>query len=103
MTEYKIELPDDLKGLKVDVNHPDFKALTALAREEGWSNKSFNRVLELEGRRSLANAPKPAAAPAAPAPAPAAKAALPENWDSLSTRQKFAHGLANSPTRQKLG
>jgi hypothetical protein len=95
--DYKVELPDDLKGLKVDVNHPDFKALQAVAKEEGWSAKSFNRVLELEARRTMAKAPAPAAVAPAPAPAPRV------DFDKMSTRQQFAHSLANGPTRQKQG
>jgi hypothetical protein len=94
--EYKVELPGDLKGLTVDTNHPDFKALTAVAREEGWSNKSFNRVIELEARRSMA---KPA--PAAPAPAPAAKPELPANFATLSTREQMHIALQRSDVARR--
>jgi hypothetical protein len=92
---YEAKLPDDVKlpdGHRVNVDHADHKALEALAREEGWSQKSFSRVLGLEAKRTMAKA-----AAAAPAPAPAPAPARP--FSSLSTAEKFAHSLSLSKGR----
>jgi hypothetical protein len=89
-TEYKPDLPPDVKlptGASINVEHPDFKALTAVAREEGWSQKSFSRVLGLEVARSQRS---PVASPT-PAPAPAATV----DFEKLSSSQQFAFALAN--------
>jgi hypothetical protein len=72
VSEYKPELPEGMGALKINVDHPDYRKLEALAKEEGWTQKSFSRVLGLEASRVMAQAPKPASAPA-PAPAPAPK------------------------------
>jgi hypothetical protein len=98
---YQPTLPEGhaAAGLKIDTSHPDYRQLEALATEEGWSQKSFSRVLGLEASRVMAQAPKPAA-PAAPA-APA-RAALPENFKSLSSKERFAIALTRSPTRSRL-
>jgi hypothetical protein len=80
-----MELP---KGSSINTEHADFKALTAVAREEGWSQKSFSRVLALEFQRherARAAAPAP---PAAPAPAK-------PNMSKWSTSQKFQYALDN--------
>lgn len=89
--EYKPELPEGVslpQGHSINVEHADYRALEALAREEGWSQKSFSRVLGLEAKRSMA---KGAAAPA-PAPAPAPKV----DFSKLSTTEQFHHALLNS-------
>jgi hypothetical protein len=95
MTEYKPELPADVKlpdGHCIDVNHSDYKALEALAREEGWSQAGFSKILGLEAKRTMAKA--------AAAPAPArAKPALPANFDKLSSTAQFAHALARGSKR----
>jgi hypothetical protein len=82
-------------GLNIDVNHPDYRRLEALATEEGWSQKSFSRVLGLEAERVMASAPKPAAAPPAPPPPPK------PDFSKMSTAEKFAHALSASPTRSR--
>jgi hypothetical protein len=97
MTEYKPELSEDLKGFSVNTSHADYKGLEAIAREEGWTQKSFTRVLSLEAKRHMRQAPTPA--PAAPAPVPAAK----PNFATMSTRELFAHGLAHGSTPSKRG
>jgi hypothetical protein len=97
--EYKPDLPADVKlpaGASINVQHPDYWALEAIAREEGWSQKAFSRTLGLEVSRSE----RARAAAAAPAPAPAAKADVPPNWDRLSTREQMAYSLANSKGRR---
>jgi hypothetical protein len=86
MADYKPELPEGMGSLKIDVDHPDYRKLEALAKEEGWTQKSFSRVLGLEASRVMAQTPKPAAAPA-PAPKP--------DFSRMSTAQKFAYALAN--------
>jgi hypothetical protein len=93
MAEYIPTLPDDMKGLSINTEHADYKALEALAREEGWTQKSFSRVLGLEAKRTMAKAA------AAPAPAPAASG-VPANWDKLSVREQMAYSLAASPGRR---
>jgi hypothetical protein len=95
MADYKPDLPEDMKGLSINTDHADYKALEALAREENWTQKSFSRVLGLEAKRVMA--PKPAAsAPAAPAPAPK------PDFSKMSARDQIAHALANSPGRKPL-
>ena len=94
-TEYKPDLPEGLKlsaGTSINVDHADFKALAAVAREEGWSQKSFSRVLGLEFQRHER------ARAAAPAPPPAAK----PDFSKMTTQQQFHHALANSPGRKPL-
>jgi hypothetical protein len=95
MAEYKPDLPPDVKlpaGASINVEHPDYRALEVIAREEGWSQKAFSRTLGLEVSRSeRARAVAPA-----PAPAPAPKA----DFSKMSTAEKFAHSLANSPGRR---
>jgi hypothetical protein len=95
VADFKPDLPDDVKlpdGHSINTAHSDYRALEALAREEGWSQKSFSRVLGLEAKRTLA---KVAAAPA-PAPAPAPKVDL----SRMTTTERFAHSLANSKGRR---
>lgn len=90
MAEYKPDLPPDLKlpaGASINVEHADYKALTAVARAEGWPQSSFSKVLGLEIARSERAR---AAAPAAPAPAPA------PDFSKMTTREQFAHALATS-------
>jgi hypothetical protein len=90
MTEYKADLPEGMAlppGSSINVEHADYKALTAVAREEGWSQKSFSRVLGLEVARH---------ARAAPAPAASAPVAPPVNFDKRSTAEQFAHALSTS-------
>jgi hypothetical protein len=93
MADYKPDLPEDMKGLSINTNHADYKALVALAGEENWTQKSFSRVLGLEAKRVTAKAPGPAPAPAAPAPAPK------PDFSKMSSREQFAHALAN-PSRR---
>ena len=88
MVEYKPDLPPDVKlpaGASINTDHADYKALTAVARAEGWSQSSFSKVLGLEVSRSERAR---AAAPAAPAPK--------VDFDKLSTREQFAYSLATS-------
>jgi hypothetical protein len=94
MTEYKPELPPDVKlpaGASINTDHADYKALTAVARAEGWSQSSFSKVLGLEVSRSErargANSP--------PAPTAAPKA----DFDKLSTTQRFAHAFTTPSKR----
>jgi hypothetical protein len=98
MAEYRPDLPEGVTlpaGASINTEHADYKALTAVAREEGWSQKSFSRVLGLEiARHERTRA-------AAPAPAPAASG-VPANWDKLSTREQMHHALAASPSRKPL-
>jgi predicted nucleic acid-binding Zn ribbon protein len=94
MTEYKPDLPPDVKlpaGASINTAHQDYRKLEAVAHEEGWSQKSFSRVLGIEVARSTRAAPTPA--PAAPAPAPAV------DFDKLSTTQKFAHAVTAPSNR----
>src|ERR1700733_7713761 len=101
---YKPELPVDVvlpAGYSVDVNHPAYKQLEAVATEEKWTQKSFSRVLGIEGRRQIAEHAARAAA-AAPAPAPAAPAPKP-NFEAMATREQFAYSLAHSPTAKPRG
>ena len=93
MAEYRPDLPDDLKGLSINTNHADYKALEALAREEGWTQKSFSRVLSLEAKRHMASR--------AAAPAPAAPALKPD-FSKMSTREQFHYAIANSAGRRPL-
>jgi hypothetical protein len=89
--EYKPDLPADVKlpaGASINVEHPDYKALAAVAREEGWSQASFSKVLGIEVSRSeRARAANVTPAPA-PAPAP--------DPSKMTTREQFAVALANS-------
>ena len=86
MAEYRPELPEDMKGLSINTSHADYKALEALAREEGWTQKSFSRVLGLEAKRVMARGASPS-----PAPPPVAK----PDYAKMSPRRK------NSPTRSR--
>jgi hypothetical protein len=98
--EFKPELPEGMglpDGHSINTSHADYKALEALAREEGWTQKLFSRVLGLEAKRTMTKA---AAAPA-PAPAPAASG-VPANRDKMSAREQMAYSLANSPGRRPL-
>jgi hypothetical protein len=95
VNEYKPDLPEGVTlpaGSSINTAHADYQALTAVAREEGWSQTSFSRVLGLEVARSTrAAAPTPSPTPT---PAPAV------DVSKLSARQQFAHALANGkPTR----
>jgi hypothetical protein len=100
MVDYRPEFDGMPAGLRVDTSHADYQRLVALAREEGLSQKAFGRLLQLEASR--VQAAKPAAPAPAATPAPAPKA-VPANWDRMTTRERFAFGLNNSPTRAKLG
>jgi hypothetical protein len=91
MAEYKPELPEGAtlpKGSSINVEHADYRALTAVAREENWTQKSFSRVLGLEVARHARAAP-----PAAAAPAPAA--APKPDFSKMSVQQQIQHALAN--------
>jgi hypothetical protein len=92
--DYKPELPEGMGSLKINVDHPDYRKLEALAKEEGWTQKSFSRVLGLEASRVMAQTPKPAAAPA-PAPAPA------KPFAKMSTSEQFAHALSRSVVNRR--
>jgi hypothetical protein len=94
MADYKPDLPPDVKlpaGASINVEHADYKALTAVAREEGWSQSSFSKVLGLEVARSQ-RAPV-----ASPTPAPAPVPAATVDFDKLPASQQFFHALANGP------
>jgi hypothetical protein len=83
------------KGASINVDHPDYKALTAVAREEGWSQKSFSRVLALEAQRhERTRAPQP---PSVPAPAPKI------DYAKLSTTEKFQLALERSAAKRNGG
>jgi hypothetical protein len=88
VADYRPELPEGMGSLKIDTSHADYRALEALAREEGWTQKSFSRVLGLEAKRVMAQSPKSAAAPA-PAPSPSPKPAKP--FSEMSDREKLTH------------
>lgn len=85
--EYRPELPEGFApGLKISVDHPDYRKLEALAREEGWTQKSFSRVLGLEASRVLAHqATKPA----------------PPDYSRMSTSQKLHLALQQSDARRE--
>jgi hypothetical protein len=92
MTAYKPDLPDDVKlpaGASINTTHEDYRKLEALAKEEGWTQKSFSRVLGLEVSRATR-----AAAPA-PAPAPAPKV----DFSKLTTAEKFAYAHTTPSNR----
>jgi hypothetical protein len=92
MAEYKPDLPEGMAlpaGASINTDHADFKALTAVARAEGWSQSSFSKVLGLEVARSERAR---AAAPAAPAPVPAPK----PDFSKMTTTEQFAVALASS-------
>jgi hypothetical protein len=94
MGEYKPELPEGMSGLNINVDHPDYRKLEALAKEEGWTQKSFSRVLGLEASRVMAQTPKPASPPA-PAPAPA------KPFAKMTTQEQFAHALSRSVVNRR--
>jgi hypothetical protein len=97
--EYKPDLPEGMalpKGASINTEHPDFKALTAVARAEGWSQSSFSKVLGLEVSRSE----RARVTNVTPAPAPAPASGVPANWGSMTASQRFAHSLGNSPGRK---
>jgi hypothetical protein len=103
MTDYRAEFEGMPAGLRVDVNHEDYKKLVSLASEENLSQKAFSRLLQLEASR--VQAAKPAGgefSPPAPAPASAARP-VPTNWDKMSTRERFAFGLNHGSTRSNRG
>jgi hypothetical protein len=86
---YNVDLPADLKGHSIDTAHPLFKSFEADAVARGMSQEAFTAAITAYARGATGKA-----APAAPAPAPAAPGpAAPRNWDSLSTREQFAHSL----------
>jgi hypothetical protein len=94
---YEPRLPDGLPtDLKIDTSSAPYKALEALATREKWTQAAFSDVLGIEARRVMATAPKAAPAPAAPAPEPK------PDFSKMTTREKFAYGLAN-PTRSYRG
>ena len=95
MAEFKPELPEGMKGLSINVDHPDYRKLEAVAKEEGWSQRSFSRVLGLEASRVLATKPAaPAAAPAAPAPAPA-------DFGGMTPQQQMQFALERSAAKRR--
>jgi hypothetical protein len=86
--DYKPILPEGVTlpaGASINTDHADFKALTAVAREEGWSQSSFSKILGLEVSRSQ----RATVASPTPAPAPAVE------FDKMTSSQKFAYVLAN--------
>ena len=86
---YEPKLPDGVTlpaGASLNTKHPDYVALEKLATEEGWTQKSFGRVLGLEASRSLARPATPAAPPPAPTP-PTRK------FSELSTSEQFHAAL----------
>jgi hypothetical protein len=88
--DYKPDLPEGVTlpaGASINTEHADYKALTAVAREEGWSQKSFSRVLGLEVTRSER------ARAAAPAPAPK------PDFSKMTTQEKFHHALVTGRKR----
>jgi hypothetical protein len=88
--DYTPTLPEGMGGLTVNVDHPDYRKLEALAKEEGWTQRSFSRVLGLEASRVAAQTPKPASAPA-----PAAAAPVKPDFSRLTTAQKLQYALEN--------
>jgi hypothetical protein len=99
---YEPKLPDGVSlppGFKVDTNDAHYKALHDLASREKLSQSAFSQILGVEAQRVNSEYERARATPAAPAaPAPAAK----PDFSKLTTSQKFAHALANSPTRSPL-
>jgi hypothetical protein len=94
MAEYKPDLPPGVTlpvGASINVEHEDYRKLEALAKEEGWTQAGFSKVLGLEVARSERS--RVASAPPAPAPAPKV------DFDKLSTTQKFAHALTTPSYR----
>jgi hypothetical protein len=94
---YAPKLPAGLPAdLKIDTSSEAYKELERVAERHKWTQAGFEDVLAIEARRHLASAPKAAAA--APAPAPEPK----PDFSKMTTREKFAYGLAN-PTRSDRG
>jgi hypothetical protein len=93
-------LPEGLAvpaGHSINTDHEDYKRLVTLAEREGLTQRQFSAALGYEfERHARASAPKPAApAPAAPAPQPK------PDYSRMTTAEKFAHALNNSPTRSR--
>jgi hypothetical protein len=104
MTDYRPAFENMPPGLRVNVDHPDYRKLETMAREEGLSQKAFSRILALEASRVAAAKPVGGTnVPSTAAPAPAAKAAVPANWDRMSVREQIAFGLNNGSTRSNRG
>jgi hypothetical protein len=104
--DYKPDLPADTKlppGFSVNTSDPRYVALRDLASRENLSQSAFSQILKVEAdrvnseyerARAAAPAPVPNGTPARPAPAKA--------WEAMSSREQFAHALANSPGRRPL-
>jgi hypothetical protein len=94
---YEPKLPDGVilpPGLRVDTGDARYRALEALATRESWSQAAFSETLGIEARRVSAEHERTHTAPAAAAPAPK------PDLSKLSSREQFAHALANSPGRK---
>jgi hypothetical protein len=94
---YEAKLPPGMtlpEGHRIDTSHARYKALEALATSQKWSQDSFSGALGIEAGR--VNADHATARAAAPAPAPAPKV----NFSKMTTTERFAHSLANSPGRR---
>jgi hypothetical protein len=82
------ELEGVPKGVRIDTDHPTYKAAAKAAHAAGLSQHQFSRLLAHEAQRVAAHAKAspPSAPAAAPPPAP--------DWLKMTTRQKF--GAASS-------
>jgi hypothetical protein len=92
---FEAKLPEGMAvpaGHSINTAHEDYKRLVSLAEKEGLTQRQFSAALgyEYERHARAASAPKPAPAPT---PAPAAK----PDFSKMTTREAFAHALANSP------
>jgi len=99
MADFKPELEEGLAlpaGSRIDTSHKDYVALEGLAREEGWTQKSFTRVLSLEARRAIAAQERAKATAPTPAAAPA-------DYSKMSTSEKIARALAASDAKRAAG
>lgn len=98
MVDYKPELPPGVTlppGYRIRTEDHRYRALEALARSEGWSQKAFSETLRIEADRvsaEHAKAAAPAATPAAPAAAP--------DFGKMSTREKLHFALQQSDARR---
>jgi hypothetical protein len=93
---FEAKLPEGMAvpaGHSINVEHEDYKRLVSLAEKEGLTRRQFSAAFGYEFQRHARAASAPMPAPAAPTPAPAPKVDV----SKLSTREQFAHALANSP------
>jgi hypothetical protein len=87
------ELDGVPKGVKIDTQHPAYKAATQAAHAGRLSQAQFSRILAHEAQRvhaaskAASAAPKPAAAPRPTAPATDTRP-----WKSLTFAEKLARG-----------